>query len=77
MRFKSVHALGKQKSLTNQLIDDPNHLSQKPLMTDGGDIPHGMDGEENVGGISRSKKISTPLVPMIEDVDDDSPVKQA
>jgi hypothetical protein len=44
-------------------------------MTDGGDIPLGMDGEENVGGISWINKKGTQLVPLIEDIDDDSPSK--
>jgi len=48
-------------------------------MTDGGDVPYGMDGEENVGGINKPTigRRNTLLVPMIEEVDDDpvSPTK--
>lgn len=49
-------------------------------MTDGGDIPFGMDGEENVGGVlnfNQSRSIgrrNTLLVPLIEEVDDDSSI---
>ena len=47
-------------------------------MTDGGDTPHGMDGEENVGGVSRyHNQLSSPLVPLIEDLEEDSPIKQS
>jgi hypothetical protein len=43
-------------------------------MTDGGDVPYGMDGEENVGGINKPTigRRNTLLVPMIEEVDEDS-----
>ena len=53
MRFKSLHALGKQKSTkSSENYQQNSHLDSKPLMTDGGDIPYGMDGEENVGGVN-------------------------
>ncbi len=40
-------------------------------MTDGGDTPHGQEGEENVGmGFSMIVRKST-LIPMIEELDDD------
>jgi hypothetical protein len=43
-------------------------------MTDGGDVPCGMDGEENVGGVNKPSigRRNTLLVPLIKEVDEDS-----
>ncbi len=49
-------------------------MDSKPLMTDGGDIPYGMDGEENVGGVNNRVLVrkNTLLVPLIKEHDDES-----